>query len=207
VLRFIGLIGEKARMAWYVVEAFEGKDFEAQLRLAAAGLNVWRPVHRVEIHRHVRVGGYDKRVKVSRNVARFGRYMFLDAELTDAIHQAVKHTPGVNRFLTRAGDERPAEIDSSVIAFLREKPTSNGPQAEVFHKSDRVLFKEGAFAGWEGVVDEVDKRGIPVVTISAFGGTSFPVDPCYLELLVRRQRPKESRDKRRTRRHSIAQAQ
>lgn len=192
-------------MAWYVVEAFEGKDFEAQLRLAAAGLNVWRPVQRVEVERHIRVGGYDRRTKVSRNVARFGRYIFLEVEMTDAIYQAVKHTAGVFGFLTLAGGDAPAEIDSRHIAFLKEPPVV--AEKSLFHTRDRVRIKAGPFSGHEGVIEKVDKHGVPVVTTQLFGGTTFPLDTCYLELLERRQgRPKDKRDKRRTRRPSVAHA-
>ncbi|MBM3578789.1 MAG: hypothetical protein FJX40_14310 [Alphaproteobacteria bacterium] len=190
-------------MAWYVVEAFEGKDFEAQLRLAAASLNVWRPVHRIEVERHIRVGGYDRRTKVSRNVARFGRYIFLEVDMTDAIYQAVKHTSGVFGFLTLAGSDAPAEIDSRHIAFLKEPPLIS--EKALFHSRDRVRIKAGPFADHEGVIEKVDKRGVPIVTIQLFGGATFPIDACYLELLVRRQdRPKDKRDKRRTRRLSVA---
>jgi len=191
-------------MAWYVVEAFEGKDFEAHLRLAAAGLTVWRPVHRVEVERHMRVGGYDRRVKVSRNVARFGRYLFLNVDMTDSIHQAVRHTPGVYRFLTLAGSDAPAEIDSRYVEFLHAPVIDESKT--VFHSLDRVLIKAGPFAGHEVVIEKVDRRGVPVVTSPLFGGTSFPIDACYLELLVRRKRPMEQRDKRGTRRRPVAHA-
>lgn len=189
-------------MAWYVIEAFEGKDFEAHLRLAAANMNVWRPVHRIEVTKHIRVAGYDRQTKVSRNVARFGRYMFLEANLTDSLYQAIRHTPYVRGFLTLAGSDAPAQIDSRHVDFLREPPEV--ADKALFHSRDRVRIKAGPFADHEGVVEKVDKRGVPIVTTQLFGGATFPIDACYLELLVRRQRPMEKRDKRRTRRLSVA---
>lgn len=189
---------------WFVVEAYEGKDFDVCLRLAAAGFNVWRPVKQVVIARRIKVGCYERVEKARRNVARFGRYLFVELVLTDSVYQAIKHAPGVRGFLTMAGSDAPAKIDSNYIAFLRGAPEI-AETKDVFHSRDRVRITVGPFNGVEAVVKEVDSRKVPVVTINAFGGmTSFPIDACYLELLALAKPPMGTRDKRRTRRRSIA---
>ena len=98
----------------------------------------------------------------------------------------------------------PAEIDSRYVEFLHAPVIDESKT--VFHSLDRVLIKAGPFAGHEVVIEKVDRRGVPVVTSPLFGGTSFPIDACYLELLVRRKRPMEQRDKRGTRRRPVAHA-
>jgi transcription antitermination factor NusG len=175
---------------WYVVEAFEGKDFDVALRLAAAGFNVWRPVD--EIRSGARWSG--KRIasnrRMVRKVARFGRYLFVELEMTDAVRWAIRTAPNVFGFICFAGTNEPAILPRELIDFYRDNLPARGAIGKDIHKADRVRIKDGPFAFCEGVVDDVDKRGILRVTISIFGGpTPLIIEVGHVELVEHGQRP------------------
>jgi transcription antitermination factor NusG len=182
---------------WYVVEAFEGKDFDVALRLAAAGFNVWRPVD--EIRSGARWSG--KKIggnrRLIRKVARFGRYLFVELEMTDAVRWAIRTAPSVFGFICFAGTNEPAIVPRELIDFYRDNMPARGASGKDIHKTDRVRIKDGPFAFCEGVVDDVDKRGILRVTISIFGGpTPLIIEVGHVELVEQGRRPPIGRDVR-----------
>jgi transcription antitermination factor NusG len=168
--------------AWYVVEALEGKDCDVRLRLAAAGFEVWRPVERVRFKRRKKGESGEQ---AFRNVARFGRYIFLHVLMTDYVFGAVRYLPGVRDFVHLAGSDAPARVPDAVIHMLREPPPA-AVKAPDFLKKDLVRFVGGPFEGLCGVVVEIDSRGNPVVEMSICGApTAFPVDAAYVEMIER----------------------
>jgi|GEM_PF-6431919 len=178
-------------MAWHVVEADEGKDFDVCLRLAAAGYNVWRPVDQVRIAARWQGKALGKNQKVIRKIPRFGRYMFLDAEMSDAIHSAIKQTPGVRDFLCMAGTAQPAEIPSELIEFYRHNVPERTKRKSGIKPTDTVRILNGPFTGFNAlVVEVVDKRGTLKIEASLFGRpTPLIIEVGHVELVEHGLRP------------------
>jgi transcription antitermination factor NusG len=185
----------KPESAWYVVEAFDGKDKEAYGRLAALGFTVWRPV--VKVRTSVRWSGKPleaKRQRV-RFVPLFGRYLFVRVVMSDSVFGAVKEQPGVNSWLCFAGSDEPAKVADALIEHYRHldlKPVEKPPD---FGKGDIVRALSGPFAGLHGRVDRIDSRGVLCVELSIFGRptpTIFPVG--HVELVEQSRRLPIKRD-------------
>jgi transcription antitermination factor NusG len=170
---------------WYIIEAYEGKDFDAVLRLAAAGFNVWRPVDEVRPSLRWQGTKLGAKRRVIRKVPRFGRYLFAELDLTDAVQSAIKQMRGVHGFLCFAGTDQPAIIPPELIQFYRNYKPLRWPSLKPIGKGDRVrITGECSFTGHEGVVEDVDKRGILRVTISIFGGpTPLIISVGHVELV------------------------
>jgi transcription antitermination factor NusG len=182
--------GPDMTMQWYVVEAFEGKDFDVALRLAAAGFNVWRPVDVVRSGARWNGRKIAGNRRLVRKVARFGRYLFVELEMTDAVRWAISTTPGVFGFICFAGVSAPAIVPRNLIEFYRENLPERGACGKEVHKGDRIKIKDGPFAFCEGVVEDVDKRGILRVTIYIFGGpTPLIIEVGHVELVELGRRP------------------
>ncbi len=115
-------------MEWYAVEAHEGKDNDACLRLGAAGLRVWRPFLVRPVARRDGAGLRLRRGKVplaKRSASSqiitppFGRYFFVQCRLTKALLVEIERTPSVRRMLRPAGEEMPTPVPRAQIDYLR----------------------------------------------------------------------------------------
>lgn len=175
---------------WYVVEAFEGKDFDVCLRLAAAGFNVWRPIDEIKISRRWSGRTYDRVTRVIRKVPRFGRYLFVEVVMTDAIQWAISNTNGVRGFVCAAGSSAPAVMPGELIDFYRNHAPGRDARAHSICKGDRVRILAGPFADHEGIVVDVDKRGTLRLDIYIFGRpTPLIIEVGYVELVEQGRRP------------------
>jgi transcription antitermination factor NusG len=177
-------------MRWYVVEAFEGKDFDVCLRLAAARFRVWRPIDEIKISRRWAGRKTDRATRAIRKVPRFGRYLFLEVAMSDAIRWAISATPGVRGFICAAGSNEPAAVPSELIEFYRNHAPKRDARGNSIGKGDRVRIAAGPFADHEGSVVDIDKRGILRLEICIFGSpTPLIIEVGHVELVEQGHRP------------------
>lgn len=101
----------------------------------------------------------------------FPGYVLVEMEMTDDAWHLVRNTPKVTGFVgsgkkpTPLTDEEVNQILHQTVA-AEEKPKPK----EVFEKSEKVRIAEGAFAGFNGVVEEVNvDRGTVKVMVVIFG--------------------------------------
>ena len=159
---------------WYVIEAFQGEDESAYLKLAAAfsetDVRVWRPidVDRPPTRR-ARKSTEPTKPRRDRRRARFGRFLFLNAILTDSLYHAVKNAHHVRKFLTYAGSGEPAPQPDELIEFYREEIPKPSPLPQGMAKGAIVRIQHGPFIGFNGLVSAVDERGSVEVEVSIFG--------------------------------------
>lgn len=158
----------KSQLAWYVVETHESGGDKAQLALAIAGASLWRPF---DVRRDPTRG---KGGKPRRDIRtpRFGRYFFIHVDMSDTLLDAVRNTTGVADVLCAHGSGTPIAVPDEQIEWLKThcddgKACENMPVIK-----DHVRVKEGPFAGFEGPVMAVDKRGVLKVDILLFGRLS-----------------------------------
>ncbi|PPD10272.1 MAG: hypothetical protein CTY36_00325 [Methylocystis sp.] len=176
---------------WYVVEAFEGKDFDVCLRLAKAGYNVWRPVDEVKVSRRFVGKRMERIVRSIRRIPRFGRYLFVQTVLTDAIHSAIKQTPGVFGFVCMAGGAEPAELPAELIEFYRTNAPQRSRKKSGIRPTDIVRILSGPFADFNArVIEVVDKRETLKIEISIFGRpTPLIIEVGHVALVEQGRRP------------------
>ena len=164
------------KAAWYVVEAWEGKDSDAYLRLAAAfvavpGFKVWRPF---DVKRAAkRDGGMKDKATGEKfsKIPRFGRYMFVNCVLTDSLRHAIAHTPSVKGFLCASLFDQPPVVSEAEIQYYHDyiPPKVVNPELK---KGVMIQINEGhPFAGLQGVIIDVDKRGILKVDVKGSSGS------------------------------------
>ncbi len=113
----------------------------------------------------------------------FAGYIMVHMEMTEDTWFLVRETPGIGDFV---GADRipqpmqPHEVDS-VLSSMKE--TEEQPQLKIeYSVGDRVKIKEGAFANFNGVVDEVNPtKGLVRVIVMIFGRET-PVELEYWQV-------------------------
>lgn len=166
---------------WYVVEAFDHSVSQARLNLAVAGLHVWAPVDVRRPPNRSRSGAPRRDLRIPR----FGRYLFVRCNLTDALRNAIDNTPAVAGLLVAARDERPTPIPDHVIEWLREPPQVECEASQPYVVGDTVRITDGPFATFEAKVEDVDKRGAIRVAVEMYGrSTPIVIEVGHVEMAL-----------------------
>jgi transcription termination/antitermination protein NusG len=110
-------------------------------------------------------------------------YVLIEMELTDDTWYLVKDTPGVSGFVGSGKNPIPLG-ETEVQAILQqqeEKKTKPQPKV-IFEKGESVRVKEGAFANFNGTIDEVyPQKGKLKVMVTIFGRAT-PVELEYWQV-------------------------
>ncbi|MFU2077262.1 transcription termination/antitermination protein NusG [Avibacterium endocarditidis] len=158
---------------WYVLQAFSG--FEGRV---AATLREYIKLHQMEDQfgevlvptEEVveNVGG--KRRKSERKY--FPGYVLVQMEMNDYTWQLVRSVPRVMGFIGGTPD-KPAPIsnrEADIILNRLEQNSDKPKPRTVFQPGEEVRVKDGPFADFNGMVEEIDyDKGRVKVSVSIFG--------------------------------------
>ena len=163
---------------WYVVHVysgFEAKAKEALLeRIRQNKMDEKFDEILIPSETVVEVKKGEKRSKSKKF---FPGYMFVKMELNNETWQLVKNTQRVSGFVGN-GTNPPAVSEEEVLRITQQiKEGKMKPKVNIeFEKGESVRVKEGPFANFAGVVDEVNsEKGRLKVLVSIFG-RSTPID-------------------------------
>lgn len=171
-------------MHWYVVHTQTGAEVKAKqnldTRAKVAGLSnlvqqVLIPTEKVS---EVKAG----KKKISERKF-FPGYILVEMELTDESWYLVKNTPGISGFV--GAGKKPIPLNETevrnIVQQQEEKTAKPKPKVE-FETGESVRVKEGAFANFNGTVEELNpNRGKLKVMVSIFG-RSTPVELEYWQV-------------------------
>ncbi len=113
----------------------------------------------------------------------FPGYILVQMDLTDDSWHLVKNTPGISGFVGSGKTPIPlTEQDvSQILNQQEEKTTKPKPKVE-FSTGENVRVKEGAFANFNGTIEEINPdRGKLKVMVAIFG-RSTPVELEYWQV-------------------------
>ncbi len=169
---------------WYVVHTQTGVEAKAKANLESradtAGLK--HLIHQVLIPTEkvseVREG--KKRITERKF---FPGYLLVEMELTEDSWYLVKNTPGISGFVGSGKTPIPLSPDdmSQIIQQQEEKTSKPKPKVE-FVPGESVRVKEGAFANFNGIIEEINpNRGKLKVMVTIFG-RSTPVELEYWQV-------------------------
>lgn len=169
---------------WYVVHTQTGAEAKAKANLEsrAQSAGLTSLVQRVLIptEKISEVKGGKKKISERKF---FPGYILVEMELTDEAWYLVKNTPGVSGFVGSGRNPIPL-TDHDVNDILKqqdEKTAKPKPKVE-FELGESIRVKEGAFANFNGTVDEVNpNKGKLKVMVSIFG-RSTPVELEYWQV-------------------------
>ena len=113
----------------------------------------------------------------------FPGYILVQMVLTDDSWYLVKDTPGITGFVGSGKTPIPLSEDevNKIIKQQEEKTSKPKPKVE-FSQGESVRVKEGAFANFNGTIEEVNpNRGKLKVMVAIFG-RSTPVELEYWQV-------------------------
>ncbi len=157
---------------WYVLHVysgFEGKVAEAiRDKAQKQGLedrieDILVPTEEVvEIKRGQRVNSEQKI---------FPGYVLAKMDLSDDVWHMVKNTPKVTGFLGAGNKPSPISEKEAARLMTQLQEGIEKPRAAIsFDIGEKVKVMEGAFASFEGLVEEIDdEKGRVKVSVSIFG--------------------------------------
>lgn len=157
---------------WYVIHTYSGYENKVKTNLEkrVTSMGMGDKVFQVIVPEDEAVEVKDgKRKTVKRKV--FPGYVLVEMEMTDDSWYVVRNTPGVTGFVSSGNRPIPLTKDE-VEAILRqmgvgeERPV---PKLDIA-VGENIRVRNGPFAGFIGVIDEVDDaRGKLRVLVSMFG--------------------------------------
>ncbi|MDB5037858.1 MAG: antitermination protein NusG [Bacteriovoracaceae bacterium] len=163
---------------WYIVHVFSG--FEAKAKEAL--LERVRQAKMAEKFEEVLIPSetiveMKKGEKKSRSKKFFPGYIFVKMELSNETWHLVKDTPRITGFVGNSINP-PVVSEDEVLRITQQiKEGKLKPKLLIeFDKGESVRVKEGPFANFNGVVDDVNpEKGRLKVLVSIFG-RSTPID-------------------------------
>ena len=169
---------------WYVIHTQTGVESKVKANLESraevAGLR--HLIHQILIptEKVSEVKAGKKRISERKF---FPGYILIQMELTDDSWYLVKNTPGISGFVGSGKNPIPLSEEevNSIIVQQEEKTSKPKPKVE-FSQGENVRVKEGAFANFNGVIEEINpNRGKLKVMVTIFGRQT-PVELEYWQV-------------------------
>ncbi|MBN1688918.1 MAG: transcription termination/antitermination factor NusG [Candidatus Omnitrophica bacterium] len=173
-----------SKAKWYVVHTQTGVEAKVKASLLSraetAGLKDY--IHQVLIPTEKISEVKEGKKKISERKF-FPGYVLVQMEMTDDSWYLVKNTPGISGFVGSGKTPIPlSEIEVDQILQQQEEKTSRPKPKVEFGAGESVRVKEGAFANFNGTIEEVNPdRGKLKVMVTIFG-RSTPVELEYWQV-------------------------
>ena len=166
-----------AEAHWYVVHTYSGYENKVKANIDKTIENRHLEDQILEVRVPMQeVVELKNGAKKSVSKKMFPGYVLINMVMNDDTWHLVKNTPRVTGFL---GGNRPAPLaDHEIAAILQtQEATAEKPRPKIsFEVGEIVRLKEGAFADFNGRIEEVDyDRSRLRVTVEIFGRET-PVD-------------------------------
>jgi len=167
---------------WYVVHTYSGFEEKVKLSindsaqrrgLADKITQIMIPTEKV-----IELKAGKKKEKAKKF---YPGYILIEMDLDDETWHLVSSTPRVTGFV---GGERPTPLHPEEIDVIVQQ-IEKGPTTQVktqFERGDSVRIIDGAFANFNGFVDEVDSVHNKLKVMVTIFGRQTPVEANYLQV-------------------------
>jgi transcription termination/antitermination protein NusG len=169
---------------WYIVHTYSGFEKKVaeslQQRVQAYGLqsDIGEVLIPTEDVVEMRSG---KKVVSSKRF--FPGYILVEMNMTDHAWHVVKNTPKVTGFVGAGAKPTPLTKDEVEQILTQVRTAAEKPKPKyTFDKGDQVRINEGPFAGFNGIVDEVNPEKNTLKIMVTIFGRSTPVEMDFLQV-------------------------
>ena len=169
---------------WFIIHTYSGYEekVKASLEKRIAPLGMQDTIGEIIIPVG-KVAEFRKGKRTITDKKFYPGYLLVQMELTDESWHAVRNTPKVTGFIGTGTKPTPLseqEVET-ILKQIREGEEKPQPKQQ-FEKGESVKIMEGPFAGFNGLVDEINpERGRMRVMVSIFG-RSTPVELDFLQV-------------------------
>jgi transcriptional antiterminator NusG len=168
---------EKSERRWYVIHTYSGYEnkVKSSLEHRAETMDLKDHIFQVVVPTEEEVEIKDNR-KVSTIRKVFPGYVLVEMILTDKSWYVVRNTSGVTGFVGTDNKQPVPLTDSEVKAILKQMKSETPKVKLAFAPGQSVKIKEGPFADFLGVVDELNAEKQKVKVLVSFFGRETPVE-------------------------------
>lgn len=170
---------------WYVVNTYAGHENRVKenllRRVETMGLQdyLFQIIVAEEKETEFKNG---KQVEKVKNL--FSGYVFVEMIMTDEAWYIVRNTPGVTGFIgSSGGGAKPFPVAEDEIESILRRLGLHKPKINIdFAIKDRVKILSGAFAGKEGIVEELNDETQIATVLTILFGRETPTEIHYGDL-------------------------
>ncbi len=168
---------EKNERRWYVIHTYSGYEnkVKSSLEHRAETMDLKDHIFQVVVPTEEEVEIKDSR-KVSTTKKVFPGYVLVEMILTDKSWYVVRNTSGVTGFVGTDNKQPVPLTDTEVKAILKQMKAETPKVKLAFSLGQSVKIKEGPFADFLGVVDELNAEKQKVKVLVSFFGRETPVE-------------------------------
>lgn len=158
---------------WYAVHTYSGYENKVKTNLEkrVESMGMQDKIFRVMVPEEEEVDFKNGKKKVVKRKV-FPGYVLVELIMTDDSWYVVRNTPGVTGFVGSAGSgSKPTPLLPEEAAVILKRMGMDEKMAEVdFELKESVKVKEGPFANFAGIIEEMDldKRKVKVL-VNMFG--------------------------------------
>ena len=168
---------EKNERRWYVIHTYSGYEnkVKSSLEHRAETMDLKDHIFQVVVPTEEEVEIKDNR-KVSTIKKVFPGYVLVEMILTDKSWYVVRNTSGVTGFVGTDNKQPVPLTDTEVKAILKQMKSETPKMKLAFSPGQSVKIKEGPFADFLGVVDELNVEKQKMKVLVSFFGRETPVE-------------------------------
>lgn len=162
--------------AWYIVHCYAGSEHKVkhslEQRIASMGMQhkIFNIVVPEEEEIELREG---KKRPVRRRI--YPGYILVEMVMDEDSWAVVRFTPGVTGFVGMGN--QPTPLRSEEVQAIFRRMESKAPRIRItFKPGHKVRIREGPFADFVGIVDEIDLDKAKVRVLVSFFGRETPVE-------------------------------
>ena len=168
---------EKNERRWYVIHTYSGYEnkVKSSLEHRAETMDLKDKIFQVVVptEEEVEIKG-DHKVRTTKKV--FPGYVLVEMILNDKSWYVVRNTSGVTGFVGTDNKQPVPLSDQEVKAILKQMKVETPKVKLAFNQGQSVKIKEGPFADFMGVVDEINSEKQKVKVLVSFFGRETPVE-------------------------------
>ncbi len=169
---------EKNERRWYVVHTYSGYEnkVKSSLEHRAETMDLKDKIFQVVVPTETEVEVKDnKKITTVKKV--FPGYVLVDMILTPKSRFVVRNTSGVTDFLGSDENKQPIPLTEQEVKAILKQTKVEAPKVKLaFNQGQSVKIKEGPFADFMGVVDELNAEKQKVKVLVSFFGRETPVE-------------------------------
>ncbi|WP_028400844.1 transcription termination/antitermination protein NusG [Ectobacillus panaciterrae] len=164
---------------WYVVHTYSGYENKVKTNLEkrVETMNMQDKIFRVVVPEEVEVEMKNGKEKLTKRKV-FPGYVLVELIMTDDSWYVVRNTPGVTGFVGSAGSgSKPTPLLEEEVAVILKRMGVESEKVDFdFELNETIRVKEGPFANYTGIIEEIDTEKQKVTVLVDMFGRETPVE-------------------------------
>lgn len=169
---------------WYVIHTYSGYENKvtANLERKIQSLGMENEIFRVLVPMEDEIEYKDGKKKVTKKKV-FPGYVLVEMIMSDRSWYVVRNTPGITGFV--GSGTKPTQLSEAEVRQILKPMGLEDVKTKIdVDVNQSVRIKEGAFAGWTGIVSEISEERSKLKVLVNIFGRETPVELDFTQIEV-----------------------